>query len=76
MNKKDGRNVTNVVRQAARKANVRPAVFQPAKKPTYVVTRIKGPGVLSAKANPFKYAKIGYNYLSKVAKECGFEIVS
>ena len=29
-----------------------------------------------AKANPFKYAKIGYNYLSKVAKECGFEIVS
>ena len=28
-----------------------------------------------AKANPFEYAKIGYNYLSKVAKECGFEIV-
>ena len=26
------------------------------------------------KANPFKYAKIGYNYLSKTAKECGFEI--
>ena len=29
-----------------------------------------------AKANPFKYAKIGYNYLSKTAKKCGFEIVS
>ena len=29
-----------------------------------------------AKANPFEYAKIGYNYLSKVAKECGFEIVA
>ena len=29
-----------------------------------------------AKANPFKYAKIGYNYLSKTAKACGFEIVS
>ena len=29
-----------------------------------------------AKANPFEYAKIGYNYLSKVAKECGFEIIS
>ena len=28
-----------------------------------------------AKANPFEYAKIGYNYLSKVAKECGFEII-
>ena len=27
-----------------------------------------------AKANPFEYAKIGYNYLSKTAKECGFEI--
>ena len=29
-----------------------------------------------AKANPFEYAKIGYNYLSKTAKECGFEIIS
>ena len=29
-----------------------------------------------AKANPFKYAKIGYNYLSKAAKECGFNIIS
>jgi len=29
-----------------------------------------------AKANPFKYAKIGYNYLSKTAKECGFDIIS
>ena len=28
-----------------------------------------------AKANPFKYAKIGYNYLSKTAKDCGFEII-
>ncbi len=27
-----------------------------------------------AKANPFEYAKIGFNYLSKTAKECGFEI--
>ena len=27
-----------------------------------------------AKANPFEYAKIGYNYLNKTAKECGFEI--
>jgi inosose dehydratase len=27
-----------------------------------------------AKANPFKYAKKGYTYLSKTAKECGFEI--
>tara|TARA_B110001452_G_C15226092_1_gene424953 strand:- start:1508 stop:2407 length:900 start_codon:yes stop_codon:yes gene_type:complete len=27
------------------------------------------------KANPFQYAKIGYNYLSKTAKECGFEIL-
>ncbi len=27
-----------------------------------------------AKANPFEYAKIGYNYLSRTAKECGFEI--
>jgi inosose dehydratase len=29
-----------------------------------------------AKANPFEYAKIGYNYLSKTAKQCGFDIVS
>ncbi len=29
-----------------------------------------------AKANPFEYAKIGFNYLSKTAKECGFEIES
>ena len=29
-----------------------------------------------SKANPFEYAKIGYNYLSKTAKECGFDIVS
>ena len=29
-----------------------------------------------SKANPFEYAKIGYNYLSKTAKECGFEIVN
>ena len=28
------------------------------------------------KANPFEYAKIGYNYLSKTAKECGFDIIS
>ena len=28
-----------------------------------------------AKANPFEYAKIGYNFLSKTAKECGFEII-
>ncbi len=28
-----------------------------------------------AKANPFKYAKIGFNYLNKTAKECGFEII-
>ncbi|MDA8822661.1 myo-inosose-2 dehydratase [Candidatus Pelagibacter bacterium] len=28
------------------------------------------------KANPFEYAKIGYNYLSKTAKECGFEIIT
>ncbi|RPG96291.1 MAG: myo-inosose-2 dehydratase [Candidatus Pelagibacter sp. TMED165] len=27
-----------------------------------------------SKANPLKYAKIGYNYLSRTAKECGFEI--
>ena len=29
-----------------------------------------------AKANPFEYAKIGYNYLSKTAKECGVNIIS
>ena len=29
-----------------------------------------------AKANPFEYAKIGYNYLSYTAKECGFNIIS
>ncbi|MDC1093035.1 myo-inosose-2 dehydratase [Pelagibacteraceae bacterium] len=29
-----------------------------------------------AKANPFKYAKIGYNYLSKTAIECGFKIIN
>jgi inosose dehydratase len=29
-----------------------------------------------AKANPFEYAKIGFNYLSKTAKECGFKIIS
>ena len=29
-----------------------------------------------AKANPFEYAKIGFNYLSKTAKECGFEIIN
>jgi inosose dehydratase len=29
-----------------------------------------------AKANPFEYAKIGFNYLSKMAKECGFEIIN
>ena len=29
-----------------------------------------------AKANPFEYAKIGYNYLSKTAKKCGFNIIS
>ena len=29
-----------------------------------------------AKANPFEYAKIGFNYLSKTAKECGFNIIS
>ena len=28
-----------------------------------------------SKANPFEYAKIGYNYLNKTAKECGFEII-
>ena len=28
------------------------------------------------KANPFEYAKIGFNYLSKTAKECGLEIIS
>ena len=29
-----------------------------------------------AKANPFEYAKIGYNYLRKTAKECGFTIIN
>ena len=29
-----------------------------------------------AKANPFEYAKIGYKYLSKTAKDCGFDIIS
>jgi inosose dehydratase len=29
-----------------------------------------------AKANPFEYAKIGFNYLSKTAKECGLEITN
>ena len=29
-----------------------------------------------AKANPYEYAKIGFNYLSKTAKECGFEIIN
>ena len=29
-----------------------------------------------AKANPFEYAKIGFNYLSKTAKECGLEIIN
>ena len=29
-----------------------------------------------AKANPFEYAKIGYNYLSKTAKQCGFKIIN
>jgi len=29
-----------------------------------------------AKANPFKFAKIGYNYLSTTARDCGFEIVN
>jgi len=28
-----------------------------------------------SKANPFEYAKIGYNYLSKTAKECGFDVI-
>ena len=28
------------------------------------------------KANPFEYAKIGFNYLSKTAKECGLEIIN
>ena len=28
------------------------------------------------KANPFEYAKIGYDYLSKIAKECGFEVIN
>ena len=29
-----------------------------------------------AKANPFEYAKKGFNYLSKTAKQCGFEITN
>jgi len=29
-----------------------------------------------AKANPFEYAKIGFNYLSNTAKKCGFEIIN
>ena len=29
-----------------------------------------------SKANPFEYAKIGYNYLSKKAAECGFKIIN
>ena len=29
-----------------------------------------------AKANPLEYAKIGYNYLYKTAKECGFDIIN
>ena len=29
-----------------------------------------------AKANPFEYAKIGYKYLSKAAKNCGFDIIN
>ena len=28
-----------------------------------------------AKANPFEYAKIGFNYLSNTAKKCGFKII-
>ena len=28
-----------------------------------------------SKANPFKYAKIGYDYLNKTAKECGLNII-
>ncbi len=28
------------------------------------------------KANPFEYAKIGFKYLNKTAKECGFEIIN
>ena len=29
-----------------------------------------------AKANPLKYAKIGYNYLSTTARKCGFDIIN
>ena len=29
-----------------------------------------------SKANPLEYAKKGYNYLSKVVKDCGFKIIS
>ena len=28
------------------------------------------------KANPLKYAKIGFNHLNRIAKECGFKIVN
>ena len=28
------------------------------------------------KANPFEYAKIGYNYLKKTSNECGLEIIT
>ena len=28
------------------------------------------------KANPFEYAKIGFNYLKKTSSECGLEIIS
>ena len=29
-----------------------------------------------ARANPLEYAIKGYNYLSKTAKECGFDIIN
>ncbi len=29
-----------------------------------------------AKANPYEYSKKGYEYLSRAAKECGFEIIN
>ena len=29
-----------------------------------------------AKADPFEYAKIGYNYLSRTAKDCGLEVIN
>ena len=28
------------------------------------------------KANPFEYAKIGFNYLKKTSSECGLEIIT